>query len=182
MNPISILTSVSGGVAALFSGPWALLAKWGVIALLIAAFGGWAWFKGNEHGTQKLNNYIAKQAIESVRISAAREKIVTVTEIKYRDKVKTVYAKGETIVKEVPIHVTQADDAGCVVPVGFVREFNAAWSNAPAGPAAESDRGPSGVPLSEVASTEAANATSCLVYKTQRDGLIDFYRKQQAVK
>ena len=167
---------------ALFTGPYALLAKWGVIALLVAAFGGWSWFKGNEHGTQKLIDYQAEQSRETVRLTAAREKIVRVVDVKYRDRIQTIYTQGDTIEKEVKVYVTSTDDAGCVVPVGFVREHNAAWAGTPAGSPAESDRGPSGVPLSEVATAGAGNATACLAYKTQRDGLIEFYRKLQAVQ
>ncbi len=171
-----------GTVLAVFSGPWGWLARVGVVAVLALAVWLHGWVKGNQHGTEKLTEYIGKQAVQTVRIAAARQVIVTRTEIEYRDRIKTVYLKGETIVREVERYVTKADDAGCTVPVGFVRNFNAAWSGAPAGPTAESDRGTSGIALSEVASTEAHNATSCLVYKTQRDGLIKFYRDQQAVK
>ncbi len=171
MNPLAI-----------FTGPYALLAKWGVIALIAAVFGGWCWFKGNEHGTQKLTDYIGEQAKETVRIAAARLKVVTVVETKYRDRIRTIVVQGATIEKEVPVYVTKTDDAGCVVPVGFVRHHDAAWSGQAAGSPAESDRGPSGVPLSDVATATAGNATACLAYKAQRDGLIEFYRKLQAVK
>lgn len=167
---------------ALFTGPYALLAKWGVIAALVAAFAGYFWLKGYEHGTQKLIDYQARQATEAVRVGGLRVQIVHEVEVKYVDRLRTIYVQGAAIEKEVIKYVTKEDDAGCVVPVGFVRGFNAAWSGAPAGSPAESDRGPSGVPLSAVAETEAHNATSCLAYKEQRDGLIEFYRKQQAVR
>lgn len=167
---------------AIFTGPYALLAKWGIIAVLVAAFAGYFWIKGDEHGTEKLTAYIGKQAVETVRIGAARVEIVTVTETKYVDRIQRIYVHGKIIEKEVVKYVTQADDAGCTVPLGFVREYNAAWTGAPAGPPAESDRGASGVPLSGVAQADAHNATSCLAYKAQRDGLIEFYRKQRAVK
>lgn len=171
MNPLAI-----------FTGPYALLAKWGLIAALVSAFAGFFWIKGNEHGTQKLTDYIGKQATETVRVANARVQVVTETETVYVDKIQKIYVKGATIEKEVKVYVTQKDDAGCVVPVGFVREHNAAWSGTPAGSPAESDRGASGVPLSSVAEADAGNAASCLVYKTQRDGLIEVYRKLQAVK
>jgi hypothetical protein len=171
-----------GTVLSVFSGPYAMLARVGVIAIVALSLFAYGWFKGNAHGTEKLTKYIGEQAVQTVRIAAARERIVTKTEIEYRDRTKTVYLKGETIVKEVTRYVTKADDAGCVVPVGFVRQFNSAWTNTPAGPPAESDRGPSGVPLSEASSAEAHNATSCHIYKEQRDGLIKFYREQQEVK
>lgn len=171
MNPLGI-----------FTGPYALLAKWGVIAALLAGFGAWAWVKGDEHGTEKLTDYIGKQAVETLRIADARVKIVTETQTEYVPVLQKIYVRGKTIEKEVKVYVTQADDAGCVVPVGFVREYNAAWQGSPPGSPVDADRGPSGVPLSSVAQADAGNATACLAYKAQRDGLIEFYRKQQAVK
>lgn len=138
-----------------------------IIALVLMALAlyGAGWFRGNEHGTKKLTEYIGKQAVEAVRITAARGKIVTLTETKYRDRSHKIYERGATIEKEVPVYVTKDDDAVFAVPLGFVREYNAAWSNTPAGPPAESDRGPSGVPISEVAAADANNATACHAYK-----------------
>lgn len=156
--------------------------RWIAIGALVASFGGWAWFKGNEHGTQKLIDYQAEQAREAVRIATARIQVVTVTETKWRERVKVIFKQGETIEKEVIKYVTKDDDAGCVVPAGFVSLYNAAWAGSPPESPAESDRRPSGIPLSTVAETDAGNATTCLAYKAQRDGLIEFYRKQQAVK
>ncbi len=154
--------------------PYRLLA-YALIGAALVAFG---WVKGNQHGTEKLIAYQGAQAIAEVKLAQAQAKVVTVIQTKYQDRIQTIQLAGETITKEV--YVTKTDDAGCTVPVGFVREFGAAWSGTPPGPPAESDRGPSGVPLSEIASDDAGNATSCLVYKAQRDGLIEFYRKLQA--
>ena len=171
MNPLAI-----------FAGPYALLAKWGVIALLAAAFGGYCWVKGNQHGTEKLIAYQGAQAVETLKLREARVKVVTKVEVKYKTRIKTVKVKGDTIIKEVPIYVTKTDDAGCIIPTGFVRHYNSAWSDALAGPPIESDRGPSGVPLSGVAEVNAHNATSCLTYKEQRDGLIELYKGLQALE
>lgn len=156
--------------------------RWIALALVLIAAAGFGYVKGDEHGTEKLTDYIGKQAKETVRIQSAREKIVTQTEIKYLDRIRVIYQKGEIIVKEVPVYVTPKDDAGCILTIGFVREWNAAWSGEPAGPPAESDRGPSGVPLSQAAAAEASNAATCLAYKAQRDGVIEFYRAQQKVR
>lgn len=166
MNPLAI-----------FTGPYALLAKWAVIALLAASFGSFCYVKGDIHGTAKLTEYQGQQAIATVKLTAARTIIVHDVETKYQTRIETIYKAGETITKEV--YVTKADDAEFPVPVGFVRLYGAVWTGAAAGSASESDRQPSGVPLSEIAGDEANNATACLVYKEQRDGLIEFYRKLQ---
>lgn len=156
--------------------------RWIAIALVGAGLMGFGYVKGDEHGTEKLTDYIGKQAKETVRTQGMREKIVSKIEIKYRDRVRVIFEKGQTIVKEVPVYVTKEDDAGCTVPLGFVREFNAAWSGEPAGSPVQSDRGASGVPLSEASAADANNAAACLTYKAQRDGLIEFYREQQKVR
>ena len=166
----------------LFTGPYGVLAKWGVIALLVAAFGAFSWFKGNEHGTQKLINYQGQQAIATVKLQAARVQVVHDVQTEYVDRIQKIYVKGQTIEKEVTKYVTAVDDSHCVIPAGFVREYAAAWTNTPAGPPVESDRGPSGVQLSAVAASDAGNAASCFKYKEQRDGLIEFYKRLQAVE
>lgn len=166
---------------ALFAGPFAPLARLGLIAL--AGFGIWlhGWYKGNEHGGQKLIDYQAAEARADTKLAVARERVVREVEIKYRDRITEVRVAGETIEREVPIYVTKADDAGCTVPVGWVREYNAAWAGTPAGDPQDTDRGPSGYPLSEIAAAEAHNATSCRTWKAQRDGLIELYNRQRAL-
>ena len=108
---------------------------------------------------------------------------MTQTEIEYRDRIQKIYIQGKTIEKEVPVYVTQADNSRCTVNAGFLRSYNAAWANEPAGPAAESDRGPAGVSLAEVGETDAFNATVCLAWREKAIGLEAFYgRLQTATK
>lgn len=168
MNPLAI-----------FAGPFGMFYKWGIIALLLAAFGAFCYVKGDIHGTAKLTEYQGQQAIATVKLTAARTIIVHDVETKYQTRIQTITTQGATITQEVPIYVTKTDDAEFPVPVGFVRLYGAAWAGASPGFASELDRQPSGVPLSEIAGDEANNATACLVYKEQRDGLIEFYRKLQ---
>ena len=169
-------------ILGIFTGPYALLAKWGVIAALCAAFYGFAWYRGDQHGTEKLTAYQGAQAVAEVKLRDAQIKVVHDIQTEYRDRIKTVYVKGDTITKEVTKYVTAADDTGCTIPVGFVREYGAMWTNTSAGPPSESDRGPSGVQLSAVADSDSGNARSCFVYKEQRDGLIKLYRQLQQAK
>ncbi len=159
-----------------------LLLRWIVVLGVAASLFGYGYIKGNAHGTAKLDRYKGEQAIATTKLIAAREKIVTQVQTKYVDRIQKIVTKGDEIVKEVQVYVQKVDDAGCVVPVGFVREFNAAWSGTPAGSPQETDRRPSGYPLSAVASTDASNAETCLIWKEQRDGVIEFYRKLQATK
>ncbi len=116
MNPLAI-----------FSGPYALLAKWGVIALLAAMFGGFCWVKGNDHGTQKLLDYQGRQAQENIKViarqGAATERVVT----KYLDRVKLVQGTTTTIQTEVVKYVDSKPLAlACLLDNRWVRLHDAA--------------------------------------------------------
>ncbi|WP_052494501.1 hypothetical protein [Cupriavidus basilensis] len=133
--------------------------------------------QGAEHA-----DYVAKQATTAVKVVEAQTKVVTVTETKWRDRIVTVRAKGDTIIKEVPKYVTPSDDSACTVNAGFVRSYHAAWAGEPAGPPADSDREPSGVPLSEVAEADAFNASVARQWREQALGLRDFYVNLQKAR
>ena len=57
-----------------------------------------------------------------------QQEVTTKVVTKYIDRVVTVKEKGETLVREVPIYVSEVDDAGCTIPVGFGRLWNKANS------------------------------------------------------
>ena len=138
---------------------------------------------GQLHGEriagEKHTDYISAQAAQSVKIVKAQAKVVIETQIKYVDRIKTIYTKGETIEKQVPIYITSADNAACTINTGFVRAYDAAWTNQPAGPATDADRGPAAVSLTDVAETDAHNATSCHAWREQALGWREFYKKLQ---
>lgn len=81
----------------------------------------------------------------------------------YVDRVTVIRERGQTIVREVPTYVTPAADTRCTVPAGFVSLHNAAAQGAVPDPAAagSADAPAAGVALSTVASTVAANYTTC---------------------
>lgn len=81
------------------------------------------------------------------------------TEGQVREVVRTVYVRGATIVKEVPVYVTKQDNAACTINTGFVRVHDAAVANQPPGPPADTDRAATGVALSTVGETVAENYT-----------------------
>ncbi|BBE09680.1 Uncharacterized protein MCB1EB_1519 [Mycoavidus cysteinexigens] len=126
-----------------------------------------------------LVHYKAQLAMAHAQLIEAQAKVVIQTEIQYRDRIKIVKEKGETIIKEVPIYVTQTDAANFGVNVGFVRHYNAAFSNEPAGAASELDRRPASVSLTEIAKVNAFNANICWQWREQAIGLKTFYRQLQ---
>ncbi|WP_156398054.1 hypothetical protein [Duganella sp. Root336D2] len=136
---------------------------------------------GQRRAGQDHIDYVSAQAQRTVAIAKAQTKVVVQTEIKYRDRIKTIYLKGEVIEKQVPVYVTAVDNAECRINAGFVRSYNAAWSGEPAGTAASTDREPAGVPLAEVAEADAFNATACIAWRAKAIGLQEFYEEQRAI-
>ncbi|MBY0243046.1 MAG: hypothetical protein K2X55_27435 [Burkholderiaceae bacterium] len=135
---------------------------------------------GERVAGQRHIDYITAQAAQTVAIGRAQTKVVLQTEIKYRDRIKTIYVKGDEIEKQVPVYVTAADDQRCVVNTGFVRAYNAAWSGDLAGAAADADREPAGISLAEVAEADAFNATTCRAWREQVIGWREFYKGLKA--
>jgi hypothetical protein len=106
----------------------------------------------------------------------ASERIVT----RYIDRVHTVYQRGATITREVPVYVTAHDDAACTIPAGFVRLYNAAAEAQPLpGPAGPADARPSGLALSTVAGTSVDNLTACHATAAQLIALQQWVRANQ---
>ena len=157
-------------------------ARWIAIAGIAVAVYLLGVLQGERTAGQKHLDYVEAQAVRSVAVVKRQAEVVVRTEIKYRDRIKTVYVKGEEIEKQVPILVSPADDLQPGVSVGFVRSYNAAWSGEPAGSAASTDRDPAGVPLAEVAETDAHNGTTCRAWRELALGLREFYLGQQSAQ
>jgi hypothetical protein len=79
----------------------------------------------------------------------------------YVDHVRVVRAKGDTIIKEVPVYVPVHADVACTINRGFVRLHDAAAAGELPEPARDADAAPAGLALSAVAGTVAANYQTC---------------------
>lgn len=156
--------------------PWA---KWAALAMMLAGMYLFGRGDGKAIKAAELDSYKTELALATVALVQAHGEVVKVTEIEYRDRIKTIYTKGDTITKEVPVYVTTADNAHCTINAGFVRVQSAAWTGEPAGPAGESDREPAGISLAQVAEADAFNATSCRAWREKAIGLEQFYQKLQ---
>ena len=90
--------------------PWPC--RWLAFVLLAAALIGFGWIKGAGHVQAQWDAAVQKQTLQ---VAAIRERQVQATVkvvTEYVDRVRVVRAKGDTIVKEVPIFVpVQADAA-----------------------------------------------------------------------
>lgn len=153
--------------------------KWIAAAVLLATVYGVGRLHEARRGADAMSDYQAKQAAQTVRVIERQAKVVTVTETKYRDRIKTVYVQGEKIESSIPTYVQPVDIGRFSVNAGFVRVLDAAWAGDPAGPAGDPDREPASIPLDEVAAVEVHNATSCRAWREQALGWRDFYARQQ---
>lgn len=153
------------------------LARWLAFAAAFAFVFLFGQMRGERIAGERHNDYVGKQATQSVRIAKAQAKVVVQTEVKYRDRIQKIYVQGDVIEKEVPVYVTQADNAGCTVNAGFVRIHDAAWTGQPAGTAADSDREPAGISLAEVGEAGAFNAKACRAWREQALGWREYYQE-----
>ena len=129
MNPLAI-----------FSGQYAMLARAGVVVLILAAAFGAGWVKGNQHGTQKLTDYQGAQALASIKViikqGAVTERVLT----KYLERVKLVEGATTTIEKEVTKYVDSKPLAlACMLDNRWVRLHDAAAGAIPPAPVQPAD-------------------------------------------
>lgn len=95
---------------------------------------------------------------EELRLERGKQRVVT----RYVDRVHVVREQAETIIKEVPIHVTPQADSRCDIPAGFVSVHDAAARNVPLDQSPGNPDAPAaGVALSTVAATVSGNYGTC---------------------
>lgn len=140
---------------------------------------------GDLHGErvagEKHIDYVNQQAAQTIKVVKAQQVIVTQTQVKYRDRIKTIFIKGDEIEKTIHDYISLAANAGCTINAGFVRVHDAAWASTPPGAAGESDGEPAGVSLAEVAEVNAHNAKACVVWREQVFGWREYYDKLKAL-
>lgn len=157
------------------------IVKYAVAAAVAAVLYVLGMLHGERAAGEEHLEYVQAQASRSVVIAKRQAEVVVRTEVKFRDRIKTIYVKGEEIEKQVAVLVSPADDLQPGVSVGFVRSYNASWSGDPAGLGTESDRDPAGIPLAEVAEVDAHNAKACRAWRELALGLRESYLSQQAI-
>jgi hypothetical protein len=151
---------------------------WARAAMLVAAgvaLLGIGWIQGERSAGEAHLAYVSAQATRTVAIARAQAKVVQQVEVRYQERIRTIYLHGETIETHIPQLVTPADVERFGVHVGFVRLFDAAWSGDAPGPSEDADREPAAVSLADVAQVEAENATTCRAWREQALGWRDFY-------
>ena len=137
--------------------PYRLLA----LALLAAALIGFGWIKGASHVQEQWDAAMQQQALQAVAIRERRAQATVKVITEYVDRVRVVLEKGDTIIKEVPVYVPVQADAACTINSGFVRLHDAAAAGELPEPARDADAAATGIALSAVAGTVAANYQTC---------------------
>lgn len=118
-----------GFLTGLFSGPYAILARIALYGLLVIALVGYGFFKGNEHGTAKLDTYLAKQASETARITVARSAVTERIVTQYITKtVPQTQVVTNTVENEV-IKYVDANPTGMCIDARWLGLHNSAASN-----------------------------------------------------
>jgi hypothetical protein len=133
---------------------------------------------GSSHGQNVILN---RQADALQKYSLRTKKVTTEVITVYKDKIKTVYIKGDTIIKEVPVYVTQKDDSRCIVNNGFVSLWNASNKMSVPGAPSISDRTPSSVILSDIAAQHSRESLICHATEQKLLSLQDWLLKQSKI-
>lgn len=166
----------------LFSGPYALLAKWGVIALLALSLLTFGWVKGNEHGTQKLTDYQGKQLIEEVRVAKARDVVTTEVKLKYIKVKGDAEVVTKTVEKEV-IKYAEVNTTSCLDPEWRRLHDVSALGKAAVPTATSGVDGTGGAPkAAEAISTVTENYGAANRNADKLEALQEWIRKQTKVK
>lgn len=149
------------------------------ILALLAAAAGLAWWATARYHAAVDRAEKAETTAGELRTQLQNAQGATVTVTKYVDRERVIRVKGDTVIKEVPRYVTVQADAACVVPRGFVRLHDAAAAGAVPDPdTRDADAAPSGVALSAVAGTVAANYTDSHANSEQLSALQQALRDQ----
>ncbi|CAJ0743849.1 Signal peptide protein [Ralstonia mannitolilytica] len=149
------------------------------ILALVAAAAGLAWWATARYHAAVDRAEKAETTAGELRTQLQNARGATVTVTKYVDRERIIRVKGDTVIKEVPRYVTVQADAACVVPRGFVRLHDAAAAGAVPDPdTGDADAAASGVALSAVAATVAANYTDSHANSEQLSALQQALRDQ----
>ena len=141
------------------------LIAWPYRLLALAALGfalfGFGWVKGAGHVQAQWDAQTHKQLLQVARVERRQAQATVEVVTKYVDRIKVVREKGDTIIKEVTVYVPIEADAACTINRGFVRLHDAAATGELPEPARDADAAATGIALSAVAGTVAANYQTC---------------------
>jgi hypothetical protein len=111
-----------------------------------------------------------------IKLVEAANRVTVKYETVFVDRVEKVYIRGRVVEKEVIKYVNAEDDAACQLRNGFVRMYDASLHGGVTGPAADTDREPSGITLSRATEDVLVpNNTELLACYARLEGWQQFY-------
>jgi len=153
----------------------------GIVAVVTCLFVA-GWNVGADNVQKKWDDEHDALALAAANQKAEQTEVTNDQTTKYVERVEYVRGKTKIIIKEVPVYVTKAADADCVVNTGFVMLHNSAATNEiPNSPAAVNET-PSGIALSAVAATVVENYGICHEYVETIKGWQNWATAEAAVK
>jgi hypothetical protein len=102
-------------------------------------------------------------------------------EAEFKKNVRIVREKGDVIIQRVPEFITKESDDRCDVPNGFVVLHDSASKNEIPDTSSSTDADPSGIKISEVATTVVGNYTTCHEVREQLSSLQEWVRNQKRI-
>ena len=131
------------------------------LAAMAAALLGLGWVKGAGHVQARWDAAVQQQSLQTAALRERQAQATVKVVTQYVDRVRVVREKGDTIFKEVPVYVPAQADAACTINRGFVCLHDAAAAGELPEPARDADAAATGLALSAVAGTVAANYQTC---------------------
>lgn len=160
---------------------YGLLFQLGAVAAVVAALYAWHLTEVDnavEKITAKATEQRRKEVAEFVVDMSARN--LKQREASEAEK-RALQESTKTLVEKVPVYVSKLADSRCVVPVGFVQHYGAAWGvSAIPDAAGRNLDADSGVPLSRVESVTTENAGICREARAESAAWRAWYRVEKS--
>ena len=148
------------------------------IFLLCVALFSYGWTKGANSELSKQQLINQNQVIHALQTKVKQAEISERVVTQYVDRIKIVKTQGDTIIKQVPIYITQDNDNECIVP----ESFSVLWDAANRGDIPEASRianeTASDVKISDIAAQHATESTICRETEQQLISLQEWVRGQ----
>lgn len=149
------------------------------ILVMIASVFGYGWTQGAEYQLSKQQVIDDKNTIHILQTKIKQAQITERVVTQYVDKIRIVKEKGDTIIKKIPVYITQENDSRCAVPESFGLLWNATNRGDIPTSARIADETTSAIVLSDIAAQHATEATICRATEQQLISLQDWIKQQQ---
>lgn len=152
---------------------------WGAVGLLVIFVG--IWIYGEKRYIQGEDHITSVIAIQQIKVQKASQQVTEKVITQYIPQVQYIQGKTQTIIKKVPIYVTQKDDSSCSIPNGFVWLWNNANQVQLPSNSASTPGGSSDVVLSDIAAQHTTETGICLANEARIWATVEWLRQQKAL-